>query len=69
MNPTQDISTISDTTVLEAMAYRQIAAKEQAENNLKVINERLGVLYATPADAVSEDVTEAPTDTEAAPSE
>jgi len=56
MNPTQDISTISDTTVLEAMAYRQIAAKEQAENNLKVINERLKVLYGLVPETASEEV-------------
>jgi hypothetical protein len=36
-----DINNISDPTELKAMAYDQIAAKEQAENTLAAINNRL----------------------------
>jgi hypothetical protein len=36
-----DLSQIHDLQQLKAMAYDQIAAKEQAENNLRVINQRI----------------------------
>lgn len=37
-----DISTISDMNELKAMAYDQIVVLEQAQANLKAINERIG---------------------------
>lgn len=36
-----DISQIINLSELKAMAYDQIAAKEQAEHNLRVINQRI----------------------------
>lgn len=39
-----DISTITDINTLKAMAYDQIAAKEQAERNLNAINQRIAAL-------------------------
>lgn len=41
-----DISNITDLQQLKAMAYDAIAQKEQAENNLNVINQRIGQLTA-----------------------
>jgi len=37
----QNVSTVTDLKELKAMAYDQIAQKEQAEQNLKVINQRI----------------------------
>lgn len=36
-----DVGSITDVTVLKAMAYDQIVALEQVQNNLRVINERI----------------------------
>lgn len=43
-----DISQINDQQELKAMAYDQIAAKEQAEHNLRLINQRIVELSTTP---------------------
>lgn len=40
-SPNVDITTITDITVLKAMAYDQISALEQAQQNIRVINERI----------------------------
>lgn len=39
-----DISTISDLQTLKALAYDAIAAKEQAEQDLRIINTRIAEL-------------------------
>ena len=45
-----DLGNINDLQTLKAMAYDQIAAKEQAENNLRLINQRImEVVGMTPA--------------------
>lgn len=36
-----DLSTIDDPKELKSMAYDQIANREEAENNLRAINQRL----------------------------
>jgi len=36
-----DISQLTNLIELKAMAYDQISAKEQAEHNLRVINQRI----------------------------
>lgn len=36
-----DISTINDIVTLKAMIYDQLLIKEQAENNIAVINQRM----------------------------
>lgn len=40
-NETTDISQIADATQLKAMAYDQIALKEQVERNLAALNQRI----------------------------
>jgi hypothetical protein len=41
MQPQIDLKAIDDPMQLKALAYDQIAVKEQAENNLNAINQRL----------------------------
>lgn len=36
-----DLSTITDIDKLKVLAYDQLVAKEQAENNLRMINQRI----------------------------
>ena len=43
-----DISQLINLSELKAMAYDQIAAKEQAEHNLRVINQRIVELTTAP---------------------
>lgn len=39
-----NLNGITDINVLKALAYDQIAAKEQAETNLRLINQRIQAL-------------------------
>jgi hypothetical protein len=55
-----DISTITDVNQLKAMAYDQIASKEQAQRNLDAINQRIGEVMT--ADAEAANATPAPAD-------
>lgn len=43
-----DITKIDDPIILKAMAYDEIAKKEQAERNLSVINAQLAKVAAAP---------------------
>ncbi len=43
-----DLQTITDINQLKAMAYDQIASKEQAERNLNNINQRITQVMSTP---------------------
>lgn len=47
-----DISQIKDPVQLKAMAYDEIAKKEQAETNLRMINTQLQRVLAAPAPKV-----------------
>lgn len=49
-----DIANIDDIKELKAMAYDQIAAREVAEQNLRVINQRIQEL-STPPPATEEE--------------
>ncbi len=44
MNQPTDISQITDIKELKALAYDQLAAKEQAEVNLRALNQRIAEL-------------------------
>ena len=46
-----DLSTVTDMNQLKAMAYDQIALKEQAERNLNIINARIEQLLPKPSTA------------------
>jgi hypothetical protein len=60
MNTNIDLTQINDADKLKSLAYDQIAAKEQAENNLRNINTRLsqvlgvGEQFKVAADAQAE---------------
>jgi outer membrane protein TolC len=43
-----DVSTITDLQALKALAYDAIAAKEQAEQDLRTINSRISELMNLP---------------------
>lgn len=43
-----DLSKLINITELKSMAYDQIAAKEQAEHNLRLINQRIVELTTPP---------------------
>lgn len=45
-----DITKIDDIKELKALAYDQIAAKEHAEQNLRVLNQRIQELSQPPLD-------------------
>lgn len=49
-----DIQNITDLKELKAMAYDQIANKEQAENNLQVINQRIAQIVGEQTDPEDE---------------
>lgn len=60
-----NVSTITDLKELKAMAYDQIAQKEQAEANLKNINQRiLQVSQGEKAIAAATDAAATPPETE-----
>lgn len=66
---TIDLQTVVDVKELKSLAYDQIAAKEQAENNLRAIHDRMTQVLATSASAqgaLSADA-EKPDDTPAEP--
>jgi hypothetical protein len=46
-----DLSQVTDINQLKAMAYDQIATKEQAENNLRMINQRIMEVSQQASDA------------------
>lgn len=47
-----DVSKINDLNQLKAMAYDQLAAKDQAERNFALINNRIVEVLATSSPAV-----------------
>lgn len=49
-----DLSKLINLSELKAMAYDQIAAKEQAEHNLRLINQRIVELTTTPPEEKNE---------------
>lgn len=49
-----DLSKLINISELKAMAYDQIAAKEQAEHNLRLINQRIVELTTVPPNEVTE---------------
>ena len=50
-----DLSTITDIKELKALAYDQIAEKENAERNLAVINERIRELNSISENTISDE--------------
>jgi hypothetical protein len=66
-----DLSTITNPIVLKSMAYDEIAKKEQAESNLKVINQR--ILQVSQGEKAIKEATDAaaatPPDGDAAPAD
>lgn len=49
-----DLSKLINLSELKAMAYDQIATKEQAEHNLRLINQRIVELTTTPPEEKNE---------------
>lgn len=49
-----DLNKLINITELKSMAYDQIAAKEQAEHNLRLINQRIVELTTTPPEEKNE---------------
>lgn len=43
-----DISTITDVAQLKALAYDEIASRDQAQQNLNLLNERIAHLLQNP---------------------
>lgn len=50
-----DISTITDIKEIKVMAYDQLVLREQADNNLRMLNQRLNELAQQDPAAVAED--------------